>query len=262
MRKEDIKQKFSTINKANYPELETYSLSDIYEDKMGPGGLYLATHMTRKMDLKPGMKVMDLGCGMGTTSVFLAKYYNVQVFAIDLWIKAEQLQKKFILKNIDDKTIPLNLDITKELPFAEDYFDAIFCMDSFHYFGANFYFLKHLSRHLKPDGIICIGNPCFDRELSGEKLPDAYKRFWNDEFSKYHSTSWWRNYFELSGLFYDIQAEEIKEGQLLWEDELLFNLENNVNPESIESDADEIFFGRENAEFPYLTHYILSATKK
>ena len=35
--------------------------------------------------LEPGMRVLDLGCGKGLSSIFLAKEFGVQVWAADLW---------------------------------------------------------------------------------------------------------------------------------------------------------------------------------
>jgi hypothetical protein len=33
--------------------------------------------------------------------------------------------------------MPLNLDITQPLPFAEGYFDAVFCMNSLSFYGGS-----------------------------------------------------------------------------------------------------------------------------
>ena len=37
------------------------------------------------------MKILDLGCGKGLTSIFLAKEFGVQVYATDLWITAAEI---------------------------------------------------------------------------------------------------------------------------------------------------------------------------
>jgi cyclopropane fatty-acyl-phospholipid synthase-like methyltransferase len=34
------------------------------------------------------MRILDLGCGTGLTSIYLAKEYGAQVFATDLWVSA------------------------------------------------------------------------------------------------------------------------------------------------------------------------------
>src|SRR5512143_4366103 len=75
-------------DRARYPELAEYTRDEIYEDFFGGGGLYLATHMTRTLRLKPGDIVLDLGCGKGPASIFLAKHFDVKVVAVDLWTSA------------------------------------------------------------------------------------------------------------------------------------------------------------------------------
>lgn len=41
------------------------------------------------------MKILDLGCGKGLTSIFLAKEFGVQVYATDLWITAAENFERF-----------------------------------------------------------------------------------------------------------------------------------------------------------------------
>jgi len=82
------------------------------------------------MDLSAGQRGLDLGCGRGASSVFLAKEFGVSVVAIDLVVSATEKYRRFQQHGVEDRIMPLNLDITQELPFAHGYFDAIFCMDS------------------------------------------------------------------------------------------------------------------------------------
>jgi len=58
------------------------------ENFMGPNSMMIMTELAESLDLRPGMKVLDLGCGKGLTSFYLAKYHDVAVFATDLWISA------------------------------------------------------------------------------------------------------------------------------------------------------------------------------
>jgi cyclopropane fatty-acyl-phospholipid synthase-like methyltransferase len=61
---------------------------------MGPGGLYLAARMARTLSLKAGNTVMDLGCGRGATSVFLARKFGVNVVAVDWWISSNEVYSR------------------------------------------------------------------------------------------------------------------------------------------------------------------------
>jgi len=89
-----LKTYFRRIDRSHYPEVQAYSWDEIYRDHLAPGGLYLAARMTRSMNLKKSDIVLDLGCGKAVSSIFLAKHFGVNVFSVDLWISATDLNKK------------------------------------------------------------------------------------------------------------------------------------------------------------------------
>jgi len=62
------------------------------------------------------------------------------------------------------------MNITKELPFGDGYFDAIFCMNAFNFYGGNVEFLRHLLKHLKAAGQLCIGSEALTDEFTTEQL--------------------------------------------------------------------------------------------
>ena len=43
----------------------------------GANALWLAEWLAEKMDLRPGMRVLDLGCGKATSAIFLAREFGV-----------------------------------------------------------------------------------------------------------------------------------------------------------------------------------------
>lgn len=197
----EIQARFRRLNEAEYPELAGLTRAQIYDRKMGPGGLFLAARMTRTLSLRPANTVMDLGCGRGATSVFLARKFGVNVVAADWWISANELYSRTREPGLN--IFLMHLDVTQALPFAERSFDAIFCMDAIHYFGAKRGFLAHLLRHLKPHGRLVIGSPCFNQEFDSatlQNLPHEYDdgtTLWREEFSKYHSPDWWADLFRV-----------------------------------------------------------------
>ena len=51
----------------------------------GANSLWLTEWLTSRMELRPGMRVLDLGCGRAASSVFLHREFGVTVWAADLW---------------------------------------------------------------------------------------------------------------------------------------------------------------------------------
>lgn len=258
-----------------YPELRDYSDKEIYDYFVGCGGLYLAVNMIRKMNLKKGDIVLDLGCGFGSTSIFLAKTFDITVVSVDLWFPAVKLLERAVKEGHSDRIIPLNIDITKNIPFADDYFDAIFCMNSLFMFGSDIVFLRRLLKTLKPGGTFCVGSECFNQEpeyKSIAEVPSVYNfewewNVWEGCCSKYHSPEWWKNLINSTNLIDITFCEELEDGVVLWEDSAL-NYYNYYNTEILSMGAmipqdklvDIIIYGKKNV--PYTTLYVLSGVRK
>src|SRR4051794_13867308 len=50
--------------------------------------LWMTEWLAEAMHLRSGMRVLDLGCGRATSSIFLHREFGVQVWATDLWFNA------------------------------------------------------------------------------------------------------------------------------------------------------------------------------
>src|SRR5512137_2587143 len=127
-----------TIEEINrrFPRAEKYDLNWVFENHMGPNVLWLAEAAAEHMDLKPGMRVLDMGCGKAISSIFLAKEFGVQVWATDLWIGANENWRRIREAGVEDRVYPIHAE-AHALPFAEEFFDAAVSMDAYHYFGTD-----------------------------------------------------------------------------------------------------------------------------
>lgn len=67
-----------------HPEWVTASASG------GANSLWMTEWLAEALDLKPGMRVLDLGCGRAASSIFLCREFGVQVWATDLWFSASE----------------------------------------------------------------------------------------------------------------------------------------------------------------------------
>lgn len=126
---------------------------------MGPNSVRLLDEMLKKYPLQAGSRVMDLGCGQGLTSIYLAKEAGVQVFATELWIPVTELAQRFEQHAVSDSVIAIHAD-ANALPYAEEYFDAVVSIDAYHYFaGEPGDFEKKVLPYIKRGGAAIIAIP-------------------------------------------------------------------------------------------------------
>lgn len=131
------------------------------EGLLSQGGIHSIDEMLYGIDLE-GLKVLDLGCGLGMYDIYLAKYHNTEIIAVD---PLEKLIQKANL-NLEDhkKTLvgsvsflvmknPNNLN-----EFLDDSFDVVFSKESMLHvpYEAKENCFKEIYRVLKPGGKIII----------------------------------------------------------------------------------------------------------
>src|SRR5262245_43905294 len=130
------KPNLDLLNHSRFPRSAKYPPDLILAGDMGPHVLWLTEFLCEVMDLRPGMRALDLGCGKALSSIFLAQEFDVQVWATDLWITATENAERINAAQLGEKVFPIHAD-ARNLPFAERFFDAIVSIDAFEYFGTD-----------------------------------------------------------------------------------------------------------------------------
>eukprot|EP00033_Pygsuia_biforma_P002387 GCRY01002642.1.p1 GENE.GCRY01002642.1~~GCRY01002642.1.p1 ORF type:complete len:239 (-),score=53.98 GCRY01002642.1:697-1413(-) len=193
--------------------------SFVKENLMGPNCLSLMDETMEKFPLKKGMRVLDLGSGKALTSIVLAKKYDVTVYSVDLWISATENYQRIKEFGLEDQVIPIHAEATA-LPFADDYFDAVVCMDCYHYFGNNStYFEEKLSKLMKKDAPLILTIPGLKYDIH-DNVPEALGQFLNAEgLDTLHCVDWWKKTFvDASPSFKLEDMYELKCTKAAWKD--------------------------------------------
>ena len=204
------------LAKPQFPRSAKYPGRWIIDNQMGLHALWLTEWLGQAIDLRPGMRVLDLACGKGLSSIFLAREFGVQVWAGDLWISATENRQRIDEAGVSESVFPLQLDARK-LPFCEGFFDVIVCIDAYIYFGTDDLYLDYLYRFLKPGGTLAIAVPGFMQEV-GDTLPKHLLPFWAQECWTWHTVGWWRRLWERTGLVRVEVADAMPDGCMLWRD--------------------------------------------
>lgn len=187
----------SRLTRAAYPRSARYRGQWMVDNAMGPNALWLTEAVTAVMDLEPGMRVLDLGCGRAISSIFLAREFGVQAWAADLWTPPGENFARIREAGAEANVFPLRCE-AHDLPFAAGFFDAVVSVDAYHYFGTDDFYLPYLAEFLRPGGQIGIAVPGLAEELEDDP-PEELTRFWEPAFWSFHSVDGWQRHWRRSG---------------------------------------------------------------
>ncbi|MEZ6128809.1 MAG: methyltransferase domain-containing protein [Planctomycetaceae bacterium] len=185
---------------SEFPRSNAYHPEWVLESVSGgANSVWLVDWLTSILDLKPGMNVLDLGCGRAASSIFLAREYGVVVWATDLWFNPSENFQRIRDADLVGSIFPIRAD-ARTLPFATDFFDAIVSIDAFPYFGTDDHYLSYLARFVKPSGVIAVAGAGFLNEIERD-IPAHLSEWLQAEPMMFclHSPAWWRRHWERTG---------------------------------------------------------------
>jgi cyclopropane fatty-acyl-phospholipid synthase-like methyltransferase len=182
----------------------------------GANSLWITEWLATALDLRPGARVLDLGCGRAASSIFLRREFGVEVWATDLWVSASENIRRIRDAGVLDGVFPIHAD-ARSLPFAADFFDAIVCIDSFPYFGTDDLYLNYLAQFVKPGGPVGIAGAGLLQEVDGA-VPDHLREWWTQDLWGLHSSAWWRRHWERTRIMNVELADTMPDGWQAWLD--------------------------------------------
>lgn len=175
----------------------------------GPNALYLTEELTDSMHIRPGMQVLDLGCGRGLSSVFIAREFDATVYAVDKNVYASETHSMLTDIGLDSKVFPVQADAAS-LPIPPGTMDALICVNAYHNFGMEAGFFEEKLRPLLREGAE-IGFVLLGRDSSRVSSDDGNENpvFWTaDE---------WRRWFESEGI--DVKVcRQLESTQRAWKE--------------------------------------------
>ena len=200
---------------------DRYPLSSRYDPEwllaldMGPHPLWQLEDLLTVVDLQPGQRVLDLGCGRGATSVFLAQQCDVDVVAFDLWVDPDDIRAVLRQAGVDHRVDVVQGD-ARSLPFPDAEFDAVLSIDAFEYFGADPRFLPGLLRVVAPGGRIGMTTPALRDDPYETPPPRAVTDLVGWEAAAWSPPAWWATHWGLAGLLDGITARMQDGGRDVW----------------------------------------------
>lgn len=163
-------------------------LVDLHKDgyRQGPGSdteTNLAIGLSGLTKLN-NLKIADIGCGTGASTLLLAQKLDAQITAVDLFPEfLNILQKRAYNIGVADKIQTLSCSMDK-LPFEDNSYDAVWSEGAIYNMGFE-KGIAYLKRFIKPSGILAVSELTW--LTSGR--PGEITSHWKREYPEVSTTS-------------------------------------------------------------------------
>jgi SAM-dependent methyltransferase len=107
---------------ADQTELNPDDLAPV--DEFHIGGRQATVELADQLDLRPGLRVLDVGCGMGGASRYLARWFGVRVAGVDLTPEFVEVARELTARCGLDGLVEVQQASGTDLPFPAGTFDA------------------------------------------------------------------------------------------------------------------------------------------
>jgi tocopherol O-methyltransferase len=115
--------------------------------------LQLIEHLARLAKVKPGSDILDIGCGFGASSLYLAKKYNATVTGITISsVQVEMATKAAASEQLDAKFLLMDA----EAMHFQKQFDLLWSVESISHYQRREAFFASAGKLLKPGGLFAI----------------------------------------------------------------------------------------------------------
>lgn len=213
-----------------YIKSEKYNIKAINDRIMGPNPIKLQEELLKDCPVPAGAAVMDLGSGLGVTSVYLVKEHGFRVFAADLWSDPTENTRFFEEMGLTPEQITAVKADARELPFAEEFFDAVVCTDSYNFFGLDKNYLgEKLLPYVKHGGYIYISVPGMKQDYHNNLPPELLLSWTPEQLDYLRSIAYWKDILSYTQGIETLSIHEMESNEEVWNDWLKSNNEYAVN---------------------------------
>ncbi len=118
------------------------------------GGGITTNMLTSRTGLRPGMRVLEVGCATGRTAAHIANTIGCDIVALD----AHPQMLTWARREVDRRDVADRVEVVhadaRDLPFADDSFDRVICESLLVFVDDPALALREMVRVVKPGGLV------------------------------------------------------------------------------------------------------------
>ncbi|XP_060081828.1 uncharacterized protein LOC132561114 [Ylistrum balloti] len=167
------------LNNQLYTKTRIRQLESIFgRTFVSAGGLTATKEFLKKLCLRPGQKVLDVGCGIGGNAFYMAKEFGVKVIAMDLSSNMIDIAKERAKElNITETDVDFEVADATRREYPPDYFDVIFSRDTILHIASKLQLFRKFKTFLKPGGQVLVSDYCCSEGEHTQQFKDYVKTF-------------------------------------------------------------------------------------
>lgn len=131
-------------------DVNPWDITSLINENRNPAQSYIELNkidnIFKFLDMSPGSKVLDVGCGTGFASLIYPKFRSndIKVKSIDISEESINLAKRYAQKMGIEQDFFIGDALN--LPFKNDYFDGVFCSGLLHHINESKQAIKEMAR--------------------------------------------------------------------------------------------------------------------
>ena len=219
------------LDNQQYTELSILNYEEIFgHNYISPGGEKVADQFIRTLELRPQMRVLDIGCGLGGPAFRMAGKFGVYVHCIDLSLNMIRIAKTRLDKEDLNNMVTLEQGDCLELQIDSTY-DVVHSRDVFLHIKDKARLFEVISKSLISGGRLGFSDYCHGKTKSSPEF-ESYLRERNytlhnvEDYTKLLENSGFTNVFREDRT--DIFIKTLKQELHILEKAILNNQEKSA----------------------------------
>merc|ERR1711878_241167 len=126
------------------------------------GGETTTKDFVERLDLKPGMRVLDIGCGTGGSAFYMARNYGVDVYGFDLSANMIGIAQDYRMEMeaaVKHRT-QFYIEDAMTMEYPENFYDVVYGRDTILHITDKKELFRKFLKTLKPGGKLMISDYC------------------------------------------------------------------------------------------------------